>query len=140
MRRLIAVEKTLKIPLEDRSQCAAELREAKVVEIIAIRHHDGLVLDTLGRPINEKENSPQVGIRAYTTISKSATSTKGPEPVSLLSCFNGFFTSRDQRVTIQAPVLKKKTGQKSKWQGRNGQIIDVETRALEFYEDQGFRG
>ncbi len=89
MRRLIAVEKTLKIPLEDRSQCAAELREAKVVEVMAIRHHDGLVLDTLGRPINEKENSPEVGIRAYTTIAKGATS-KGPEPVSLASCFNGF--------------------------------------------------
>ncbi|KJA24271.1 hypothetical protein HYPSUDRAFT_200765 [Hypholoma sublateritium FD-334 SS-4] len=119
MRRLIAVEKTLKIPREDRSQCAAELREANIIEIIAVRHHDVLILDTIGRPINGKENSPEVGIGAYATISKGVSNPKQPETV---------------------PLPKKKTGQKSRWQGKNGQIVDVETRALEFYEGQGFRG
>ena len=33
----------------------------------------------------------------------------------------------------------KRTG-KSRWQGRDGQVVNVETRALEYYEDQEFKG
>lgn len=119
MRRLIAVEKTLKIPLEDRSQCAAELREANIVEIIAVRHHDVLMLDTLGRPIIGKENSPEVGIRAYATISKGASNTKQPEPVWLLFCLYVFLclsgitctnvgSSREEENGAEIEMARKK--------------------------------
>jgi len=75
VRRLLALEKKLKVPVKERSSCSGELRQAPVVELRAVRVH-GLKLDALGRPIG-KENTPE--IHRYVTITKKEG--KSPEEV-----------------------------------------------------------
>ncbi|KAF9478486.1 hypothetical protein BDN70DRAFT_895676 [Pholiota conissans] len=120
MKRLMTLEKRLKIPLEERSTCAGELRQATHVELKATRVQ-ALQLDTLGRPIKEKENDAAGGLHAFISVPKGSSDVKKTEQAS-------------------TELSKRKSGQKSRWQGRNGQIVDVETVALEFYEDQGYKG
>lgn len=52
VKRLQDIEKKLKIPLEDRSRCSGELREAPFVIIKAARVQP-LSFDAQGRPIND---------------------------------------------------------------------------------------
>ena len=113
----MGLEKRLKIPSEERSQCAGELRRAREVQLIADRV-EPMLLDCLGRPINIKDNPPELNLHAFMQVTKTIVSDdKKPGP----------------------PPPEKKAGGKSSWQGRNG-IVNVETRALEYYEDQGFKG
>jgi len=113
----MGLEKRLKIPPEEQSQCAGKLRKAREVHLIADRV-EPMLLDSLGRPINVKDNSPEVNLHSFMQVTKTIISDdKKPSP----------------------PPPGKKAGGKSSWQGRNG-IVNVETRALEYYEDQGFKG
>lgn len=82
MKRLIALEKKLKIPEENRSICDGELRPAKSIEIKATRV-DRLNLDNFGRPVTEKENNGDLGLRAYISVDKKAVDIK-TEDVSIL--------------------------------------------------------
>ncbi|KDR73715.1 hypothetical protein GALMADRAFT_251523 [Galerina marginata CBS 339.88] len=113
VKRLMTLEKRLKVPLEERSICEGELRMAVTIELRAIKL-DPLKFDALGRPVGEKENK-DIGIHAYISIAKAVDSK--PEPA----------------------LSKKKLG-KSRWKGRDGEVVNVEMRALESYEDQGFTG
>jgi hypothetical protein len=55
----MALEKTLKIPLNERSQCDGKLRDAPVVELNAVRV-EPLRFDVHGRLMNEKGNIPKL--------------------------------------------------------------------------------
>ncbi|KAF9561143.1 hypothetical protein CPC08DRAFT_635815 [Agrocybe pediades] len=112
VKRLLKLEKSLKIPEEDRSICDGELRMAKSVNITAVRV-DRLKLDTFGRPVNEKENGADLGLRAFIPIIP-------------------------KEGELQAPV-KRKMG-KSVWKGKDGEHVNVETVALQYYEERGFTG
>lgn len=132
VRRLLALEKKLKVPVKERSSCSGELRQAPVVELRAVRVH-GLKLDALGRPIG-KENTPE--IHRYVTITKKEG--KSPEEVffriSLLSA--AFLT-----LSVSQPAPAKKRTGKSNWEGREeNEVVNVETRALYYYEEEGYRG
>lgn len=81
MRRLLRLEKQLKVPPEERSQCAAELRTANVVELKATRIHP-LLFDAMGRPINGKENTPEGGLQAFFAVSKDSSDGEKPDQVS----------------------------------------------------------
>jgi Fanconi-associated nuclease 1 len=81
MKRLLGLEKQLKVPPEERSQCAAELRTANVVELKATRIHP-LLFDSMGRPVNGKENTPEGGLQAFFGVSKDSTIGKNPDQVS----------------------------------------------------------
>lgn len=124
MKRLMAVEKRSKTPEEERSQCAGELREAKLVELRAVRVHDSLLLDGLGRPINVKENEARVDIRSYGTSSKGTSSTNQLEPdpvcrfldvtVPSINCYyslhrrNGWDRSQDGKAETDILLMSKR--------------------------------
>ncbi len=55
----MALEKTLRIPFNERSQCDGKLRDAPVVELNAVRV-EPLRFDIHGRLINGKENMPEL--------------------------------------------------------------------------------
>ncbi|KAK0463511.1 VRR-NUC domain-containing protein [Desarmillaria tabescens] len=60
-RRLQKVEKTLKVPEEQRSQCEGELKEPEVVEVHAERikrSSNSLQLDQFGRPKGKENGAP----------------------------------------------------------------------------------
>ncbi|KIM48589.1 hypothetical protein M413DRAFT_20952 [Hebeloma cylindrosporum] len=115
--RLMGLEKRLKIPSEDRSRCAGELRKAREVHLIAERV-EPMLLDSLGRPINVLDNPPELNLHAFMQVTKTIV----PE---------------DKKPGLTPPA--KKAGGKSSWHGRK-EIVNVETRALEHYEDEGFKG
>ena len=64
VRRLITLENTLKIPSNQRSICAGELRNAPIVELKATRVH----VDVQNRLSNEKENTPK--LHRYITVTR----------------------------------------------------------------------
>lgn len=55
----MALEKTLKIPPHERSQCDGKLRETPVVQLEAVRV-EPLKFDIHGRLVNEKDNMPDL--------------------------------------------------------------------------------
>jgi predicted KAP-like P-loop ATPase len=59
VKRLQDLEKKLKISAEERSRCSGELREAPFINLKAIRMQP-LAFDAHGRPINDKENTPEL--------------------------------------------------------------------------------
>jgi len=75
-------------------------------------------LDSLGRPINVLDNPPELNLHAFMQVRKT-------------------IVPDDKKPGLSLPV--QKVGGKSSWQGRN-EIVNVETRALEHYEDEGFKG
>lgn len=115
------LEKTLDTPTEDRVQCAAKLRRARKVEVVAERvHHreNSLKLDTDLRAVN-------------TPI--SAFMTPGREAATHVS-------GRIIQPNDDSHAHKQKATGKSIWKGRDGEEVNVETVALESYEDDGFKG
>ena len=77
-----------------------------------------MLLDSLGRPINVLDNPPELNFHAFMQVRKT-------------------IIPDDKKPGLSPPV--KKASGKSSWQGRN-EIVNVETRALEHYEDEGFKG
>ncbi|PPQ74783.1 hypothetical protein CVT26_004891 [Gymnopilus dilepis] len=109
--RLMKLEKTLKLPVEQQTTCEGVLLKPKTIEINARKISTPLRFDSLGRLIEEKENTPD--LLAYMIPTKAF-------------------------PKLEEPVLKKNTG-KSCWQGKDG-IVNVETIVLEHYEALGFTG
>ncbi|KAF8912179.1 VRR-NUC domain-containing protein [Gymnopilus junonius] len=103
--RLMKLEKQLKLPPEQRSTSDGRMRPPETIEVYAIKIANPVKFDVLGRPIEEKENTPD--LLAYMIPKK------------------------------ESPKIGE-TG-KSSWQGRDG-IVNVETVALEHYENQGYTG
>ena len=137
------LEKQLKVPEEHRSFCSGELRRAEEVQFFAerIMNSSGLELDVHGRPIKSKEK----GLRLYfspkvtstTPNSKTSADVEGLASVG----FTPFYRDAYELIIFQAekPVARKWKG-KSLWRGRNGEQINVECRALQHYEELGYKG
>ncbi|KAG7448357.1 uncharacterized protein BT62DRAFT_767164 [Guyanagaster necrorhizus] len=105
-RRLQKVEKTLRVPEEQRSRCEGELKEPEVVEVHAERvkrSNQSLQLDQFGR-LKGKENG--VPGSSWTKDGGKAPSWTG----------------------------------KSLWLGERNEEVNVETRTLQAYAQQGYKG
>ncbi|TFK36369.1 VRR-NUC domain-containing protein [Crucibulum laeve] len=113
--RIRKLEKVLKIP--EPVEVQDKLRKAESITIKAARV-PAVQLDGNGRPVKGKENTP-------------------PAPGETISSHFSPIVKKPDVPEFTKP--KPKTG-KSSWKGRDGEIVNVETRALEYYEDQGFKG
>jgi predicted KAP-like P-loop ATPase len=80
VKRLQDLEKRLKIPLEERSQCSGELRVAPSINLKAIRVSRSL--DAHGRLITDKENTPE--LHKYLVVTKKDDNAAEVRPHSLL--------------------------------------------------------
>ncbi|KAG6871888.1 hypothetical protein C0995_015385 [Termitomyces sp. Mi166 len=141
VRRLIRLEKQLKVPGEDRSFCSGELRKAEEVQFFAERitkSDKSLELDAHGCPIKGKKN----GLRTYfspkvtsaTPNSKTLADVEKPPTAVRSVPFH-----RDAELIAQNPTSRRWKG-KSLWRGRNGEQVNVECRTLQYYEDLGYKG
>ncbi|KAF8237701.1 hypothetical protein L208DRAFT_1388872 [Tricholoma matsutake] len=124
LRRLRTMEKKLKIPEVQRAVAERELRKAKVVSFSAVRLEKpstSLRLGTSLQYLSGEGNGEDV--RKYfppTTGSSLAEKEKNPE--------------------VTPPAKKPKMTGKSLWRGKNGEELNVETRALQHYESLGYKG
>ncbi|KAG6908582.1 hypothetical protein DXG01_004068 [Tephrocybe rancida] len=122
VRKLVTLEKHLKIPEEDRCHCSNRLKEAHNVEFAAERINKSaksLELDAYGRIKNNDK-----GLRTY--FSPNIKATKSND------------TERPPPVTKPSDNWKSKG--KSIWRGRDGDEVNVECKALQHYEGKGYKG
>ncbi|KAG8217794.1 putative fanconi-associated nuclease 1 [Butyriboletus roseoflavus] len=128
-RRLGRLENKLKIPVKERHTCDGTLVDADevVFEAVRLRHRAAsLKLDRTGRCINT--NASQQGhqdIKRYYS------------PVAISVKF-------EHSSSVAPPSRRESSSDmpkgKSLWLGRNGEELTVEARALQIYEEKGFRG
>ncbi|KAJ7169072.1 VRR-NUC domain-containing protein [Mycena crocata] len=122
IRRLDSVEKTLKLPTEEKAKHDdINLQKPEEVFIEAIRiwdHPNSVKLDGNGKVKGKENKTTNPSITNYLVASPSAEGSERPS----------------------APEAKKWswTG-KSVWQGKEGPV-NVETRSLEYYGRRGFKG
>ncbi|KAG6864216.1 hypothetical protein C0991_011474, partial [Blastosporella zonata] len=129
VRRLERLEKQLNVPQEDRVYCSAKLRDAEKKFFSAERitkTDKSLEVDANGRLINK---SATKDVRSYFSPHPNATNA----------------TAEDTSKDAEKPPPKKasdtwKRKGKSIWRGRNGEQVNVESRALQYYEDLGYKG
>ncbi|GLB34607.1 putative VRR_NUC [Lyophyllum shimeji] len=127
VRRLRKLEKELKVPEEERCFCEGELRTANIVEFAAkrlLKTSTSLKLDATGRPISEGNGS---NIRSYFSPLAANPAIKG-----------GTAADKENRPTNPSDNWKWKG--KSIWRGVNGEELNVESRALQYYESLGYKG
>ncbi|KAG2064112.1 hypothetical protein BDR04DRAFT_1130893 [Suillus decipiens] len=131
-RRLTALEKKLKVVPADRHTSEWNLQPPVFVafEGVRVRHRAAsLKLDRSGRSINDTLK-PKVSIAQAGDITKFL-SPKKP----------GFTKVDETPVSIKAETRERKEEKgKSIWVGRDNLEVNVETLALQWYEDQGFKG
>ncbi|KAG6812134.1 hypothetical protein H0H92_004249 [Tricholoma furcatifolium] len=131
IRRLMRLEKQLKIPEEDRCTLSGELRTAETIEFSAERitkTDKSLKLDAQGRPINDTVT----GLRTYFS----------PNPKVANALANGTTSTDtvDEKGLLAKVLQGRRWKGKSLWRGRNGEEVNVECRALQYYETLGFKG
>ncbi|KAF9495876.1 hypothetical protein BDN71DRAFT_1447067 [Pleurotus eryngii] len=149
-RRLERLEKQLHIPEAERSKCEGQLSKPKVVELEALRvrtrNGNKFLFDANGQHIphtedKDKENSvipatPAKRTYHQMTLMDTPQSARSRGLAALItpspSC------SQTSPSKTKHPVAKW-IG-KSVWVGRGGDEVNVETRALQYYERQGFKG
>ncbi|KAG1817309.1 hypothetical protein EV424DRAFT_1472919 [Suillus variegatus] len=131
-RRLTALEKKLKVEPADRHTSEWNLQPLVLVsfEGVRVRHRAAsLKLDRAGRNINDSAKS-KVSITQAGDITKFL-SPKKP----------GVTKVDATPVSIKAEARERKEEKgKSIWVGRDNLEVNVETLALQWYEDQGFKG
>ncbi|KAG6887392.1 hypothetical protein C0992_012438 [Termitomyces sp. T32_za158] len=131
VRRLMRLEKQLKIPEEDRSFCSGELRKAEEVQFSAerIKKSDkSLELDIHGRPVKGHDN----GLRTYfspkvtnaTPNGKASAEFENPQLVIIFP-FVVMFVSKFIAFQAENFTARKWKG-KSLWRGRKGEQVNVE--------------
>ncbi|KAJ7270030.1 VRR-NUC domain-containing protein [Mycena haematopus] len=125
IRRLIKVEKALKLTAEQKTKRdgeldGIELKEPDKVEFEAIRvwdHPDSIKLDWSGKVKGKENNTAGTRIRDYFV---------GPDT-----------PARD--LEPKKSTIKFRWKGKSLWQGKDG-TVNVESRALQYYEEHAFKG
>ncbi|KAG2100148.1 uncharacterized protein F5147DRAFT_747172 [Suillus discolor] len=131
-RRLTALEKKLKVEPADRHTNEWNLQPLVLVsfEGVRVRHRAAsLKLDRSGRNINDSAKS-KVSITQAGDITKFL-SPKKP----------GVTKVDATPVSIKAEIRERKEEKgKSIWVGRDNLEVNVEILALQWYEDQGFKG
>ncbi|KAG1858038.1 hypothetical protein DFJ58DRAFT_726755 [Suillus subalutaceus] len=131
-RRLTALEKKLKLDPADRHTSEWSLQPPVLVsfEGVRVRHRAAsLKLDRSGRKIND-------------TAKQKVSITPAGDITKFLSPKKPGITKVDATpVSIKAETRERKEEKgKSIWVGRDNLEVNVETLALQWYEDQGFKG
>ncbi|KAI0372954.1 hypothetical protein BV20DRAFT_1034206 [Pilatotrama ljubarskyi] len=106
-RRLTILEKRLKIPDDERHECAGGLKRAENVCVEGVRVDRRMLLDEAGRVVNQRGTRVRAKSRRRMA---------------------GGAECREQ-------VKPEKPSGKSVWKGRDGEEVSVETLALQYYED-----
>lgn len=153
MRRLRKLEKQLKVPLEDVTECVGELRQADTVVVKAMRiHHraSSLKLDENFNVINGKENTPSIITALMNQGDVQMEPSEAADKPAEVSLPTGLHLHRYPSAVDVTFLSAGKAEQKrpswrrkgkSVWQGRSpNSELTVEQRALEYYQDQGYRG
>ena len=125
----------MKIDPELCIQVTGTLRIAEVVEFAARRCIKSLKVDSNGRPLKENENT-SVGVDSYFASvggCKKVEAEKVAVGVLRLLLMPG-------EADLTKPKEKWKPTGKSIWEGRDKEQVTVEMRALQYYEDMGFKG
>ncbi|RXW24676.1 hypothetical protein EST38_g1186 [Candolleomyces aberdarensis] len=128
VKRLRILEKRMKTPPEECVQCEGELREAVVVNVKAKRifhRASSLKLDAAGYPIKDKENA---SIDSFLNRPANRETPMAADE------------GQAESHPTTAPAPKKRKGVKTIWEGRNGEEVSVEERALQHYQGEGFKG
>ncbi|RDB22242.1 Fanconi-associated nuclease 1 [Hypsizygus marmoreus] len=129
VRRLRRLEKKLKVPVEERCRCEGELRMANTVSFSAERLFTtaaSLKLDANGRPIDgAPANGNGNGVRAYFAPVAGRTPGKA---------------DKENKPSSKGTSDDWKWKGKSIWKGLNGEEVNVEIRALQYYESMGYKG
>ncbi|KAG2037349.1 hypothetical protein BDR03DRAFT_920111 [Suillus americanus] len=131
-RRLTALEKKLKVDPADRHTSEWNLQPPVLVSLegVRVRHRAAsLKLDRSGRKIND-------------TAKQKVSITPAGDITKFLSPKKPGVTKVDAMpVSIKAETRERKEEKgKSIWVGRDNVEVNVETLALQWYEDQGFKG
>ncbi|KAF9014179.1 VRR-NUC domain-containing protein [Cyathus striatus] len=120
VRRILRLEKSLKIPPEQCVKVEGKLHSSEIVELEAIRVHvHGMKLDPQGRPIIETPVRADASVRDY---------------------FSPIATRNPGKEVKEEPKLEKKRNGKTYWKGTDGAIVNVEERALQYYCSLGYKG
>ncbi|KAF9053139.1 hypothetical protein BJ165DRAFT_1339846 [Panaeolus papilionaceus] len=120
IKRIAQLEKVLKIPEEEQSKCEGKLKAPNVISINAEKVDPENLPEDMQDEADldeEKENWRDTTLTQYNFVREGA---GVPSVVKLVEA-------------------NEKMG-KSKWRGRHGTIVDVETRVLQHYEDLGYKG
>ncbi|KAH7909857.1 VRR-NUC domain-containing protein, partial [Hygrophoropsis aurantiaca] len=135
VRRLTKLEKQVGLPLNDRHTSEGKLLQAEkaTIEGIRIRHRAAsLALDRTGRNTSKTTAiaTPKKGpdIMQFLPSVVTNSGVKSEKPLST--------TSLKNKGKLPADEQKGK----SIWCGRDGEEVNVETLALQWYEEQGFKG
>ncbi|PPQ99096.1 hypothetical protein CVT24_009363 [Panaeolus cyanescens] len=126
IKRIAQIEKVLKIPEEEQCKCEGKLKAPNVISINAERVDPENLPEDMQDEADideEKENWRDTTLTQYNFVREGAEASSSSSVAKLK----------------EANELSKKKMGKSKWRGRNGTIVDVETRALQHYEDLGLR-
>lgn len=127
-RRLVRLEKRLKLSLDDCHTSDAKLASAKEVSFVAIRRRHraaSLKLDRIGRNKSRTPTPrPNHGLEHYYKATTTPVKSEAGE----------------NRVPAQALDSPEKRSGKTIWVGRDGEELTVEALALQRYEEQGYKG
>ncbi|KAG0701782.1 hypothetical protein DFH29DRAFT_982609 [Suillus ampliporus] len=131
-RRLTALEKKLKLPPEERHTSEGKLLSTSSVSFEGVRVYHrtaSLRLDRTGRNTNDIKPNPSIAqagdITKFLSPKKPGTIKVDATPVS---------------VKVEKLRERKEEKGKSIWVGRDNLHVSVEFLALQWYEDQGFKG
>ncbi|KAG2138284.1 hypothetical protein DEU56DRAFT_871302 [Suillus clintonianus] len=127
-RRLTALEKKLKVDPADRHTSEWNLQPPEWVsfEGVRVRHRAAsLKLDRNGRNIAKASIAQAGDITKFLSPTKPGATKVDETPIS---------------VKVEKTVERREEKGKSIWVGRGDLEVNVETLALQWYEDQGFKG
>ncbi|KZT02315.1 uncharacterized protein LAESUDRAFT_706344 [Laetiporus sulphureus 93-53] len=127
-RRLTTLEKWLKVSEADRHTCEAKLNKAEEVSLSGVRvHHrtSNMVLDRFGRPVG-KRRALQPSQATGGSLKQAALPQSWTQHVSFAEEKADADNANAQGKTI--------------WKGRGNEEVSVETLALQYYEEQGYKG
>ncbi|PCH37697.1 hypothetical protein WOLCODRAFT_113993 [Wolfiporia cocos MD-104 SS10] len=137
-RRLKTLEKKLNVPVEERHVCQGVLAEAVDTHIEGTRvwhRADAMVLDRTGRVVKppSADIKPSIGVKTEAVSGLLQMSLPWAEQDEKM-------VEKTSRLASEKPRELPKWKGKSIWKGRDGEEVNVETLALQHFEDLGYRG
>ncbi|KAI0034023.1 VRR-NUC domain-containing protein [Vararia minispora EC-137] len=118
-RRLHRLENSLKLQKQDLHQCEGNLEKPRIVTILG--RHPACPAENVGPPLSlDETRRPKGTLSAFITILPKAKNTRS-DP------------------SQQKPSKPARTG-RTEWVGKTGDVVGVETLALQHYEQAGYSG
>lgn len=150
-RRVLRLEKILKIPIDQRHTSENDLKKTSSIFIEGVRVHsrlEGMHLDSIGQVVAHSPKTPlsqsqlpfPVKKLLFTTFKKGESSSlekKGDIRTEVRTDPPSFLLREPDKFCEVQPSEKKG---KSIWVGRDGEQVSVEILALQYYEDRGYKG